>query len=57
MKVTALMSAFGNLGIDAHALSATLGAAIGGIRLLFGSQQEEFLADGTNVGVNALCKL
>ncbi|ERJ70982.1 hypothetical protein HMPREF0653_02650, partial [Prevotella disiens JCM 6334 = ATCC 29426] len=30
-EVAALVPAFGDFGIDAHALTATLGAAIGGI--------------------------
>ena len=34
MKVAALVSAFGNLGIDAYTLLSALWAVVGGVRLL-----------------------
>lgn len=49
VEVAALVSALGDLGIDAHALIATLGTTVGRVGLLFGGKGEQFLADGANV--------
>src|SRR3712207_8159488 len=49
VEVTALVPALGDLGIDAHALIAALGTAVGRVRFLFGGKREQFLADSADV--------
>ena len=50
MKVAALVSAFGDFGINAHTFVTTFRAVVGGVRLLhLWSKGKEFLADSADV--------